>query len=103
MVASWACEVTEILTQRTMKKPLLCEDSSDPTSSTSNHVPDIDISGVRFGEAFGPTEKMMTGNIFLVMSQNDFGHDQDRDFIRVFKYCYFSVNKYLQRVHLLNL
>ena len=46
MVASWACEVTEIPTQRTMKKPVLCEDSSDPTSSTSNHVPDIDISVV---------------------------------------------------------
>ena len=40
--------------------------------------------------------------MFLVMRQNDFGHDQNRDFIRVFKYCYFSVNKYLQRVHLLN-
>ena len=32
---------------------------------------------------------MMTANMFLVMRQNDFGHDQDRDFIRVFKYCYF--------------
>ena len=47
--------------------------------------------------------KMMTGNMFLVMRQNDLGHDKDRDFIRVFKYCYFSVNKYLQRVHLLYL
>ena len=56
-------------------------------------------SGVHFGEAFGPTEKKkMTGN----MRQNVFGHDQDRDFIRVFKYCYFSVNKYLQHVHLIN-
>ena len=46
--------------------------------------------------------KIMTGNMFLVMRQNDFGHDQDRDFIRVFKYCYISVKKYLQGVHLLN-
>ena len=46
--------------------------------------------------------KIMAANMFLVMRQNDFGHDQDRDFIRVFKYCNFSVNKYLQRVHLLH-
>ena len=40
MVASWACEVTGILTQRS----LFClEDYSDLKSPTSNHVPDIDI------------------------------------------------------------
>ena len=33
MIASWACEVTEILTQR----------SSDPTNPTSNQLPDRDI------------------------------------------------------------
>ena len=37
----------------------------------------------------------------LVMRQNDFSHDQDRDCIRVFKFCYFSVNEYLQRIYLL--
>ena len=45
---------------------------------------------------------ILTGNMFLVMRQNNFGHDQDRNFIRVFKYCYFLVNTYLQHVHLLN-
>ena len=34
MVASWACEVTEILTQRT---------TEDLTSLTSNHIQGIDI------------------------------------------------------------
>ena len=36
---------------------------------------------------------IMTENMFLGMRQNDFGFDQDRNFIRVglFKYCYFSV------------
>ena len=29
--------------------------------------------------------------MFLVMRQNDFGHDQDRDFIWVFKYCFFPL------------
>ena len=45
MVASWACEVTEILTQKALKKPLVCEDYSDLTSPTtcSNQIPDIDI------------------------------------------------------------
>ena len=40
MVASWVCEVTEILT---LKMLLLCEDYSDVTSPTSNQIPDIDI------------------------------------------------------------
>ena len=44
MVASSACEVTEILTQReAVKKPLLCEDHSDLTSPTSNRIRDIHI------------------------------------------------------------
>ena len=44
MVATcrWACEVTEIL-KEAVKEPLLCEDQSDLTSPTSNHIPDIDI------------------------------------------------------------
>ena len=41
MVASWACDVTGILTQR--RKPLLCGDKSDLTSPTGNNIPDIDI------------------------------------------------------------
>ena len=47
MVASWACEVTEIL-KEALRKPLLCEDKSDITSPTSNHMIDIhtDISVV---------------------------------------------------------
>ena len=40
MVTSRACEVTEIFTKRSF---LLCEDYSDLTSTTSNHIPDIDI------------------------------------------------------------
>ena len=44
----------------------------------------------------------MTADMFLVTRQNDFGHDQDRDFIRVFIYCYLQVNKYLQQVYLLH-
>ena len=40
MVASLACEVTGILTQRST---LLCEDWSDLTSPTSNHIQDIVI------------------------------------------------------------
>ena len=45
MVASWACEVTEIITQRSSdsKKPLLFADYSDLTSPTSNKILDIDI------------------------------------------------------------
>ena len=35
VVASWTCEVTEIVTQRALKKPLSCEDYSDLTSPTS--------------------------------------------------------------------
>ena len=35
MVASWACEVKEIPTQRAVMKPLLFEDSSDLTSPTN--------------------------------------------------------------------
>ena len=43
-VASWACEVIEILTQRiTEFETFLCEDYSDLTSPASNHIPDIDI------------------------------------------------------------
>ena len=40
MFATWACEVTEIL-KEALRKPLLCEDHSDITSPTSNHMPDI--------------------------------------------------------------
>ena len=47
-------------------------------------------------------QKMMTANMFLVMRQNDFSHDQDHDFLSVFKFCYFTVNKYLQHMHLLH-
>ena len=43
IVASWACEITEILTQETLEKPLLCEDYSDLTSPNSNKIPDIHI------------------------------------------------------------
>ena len=41
MVACWACDVTEILTQRSTED----EDYSDLTSPTSNHthIPDIDM------------------------------------------------------------
>ena len=42
MVASWACEVTEIHTQK-LKKSLLCDDYSDLTCPTSNHVQLQDI------------------------------------------------------------
>ena len=45
MVASWACEVIEILTQR-MKKTIsciLCEDYGDHTNQASNHIPDLGI------------------------------------------------------------
>ena len=42
MVASWACEVTEI-NKEALKKPLLCEDYRDLTSPTCNHMLDIDI------------------------------------------------------------
>ena len=55
-----------------------------------------------FWQGVQSDQNILTGNMFLVMRQNDFGHDQDRNFIRVFKYCYFLVNTYLQRVHLLN-
>ena len=44
MVASWACEVTEILTQKALKTTLLCEDYSnhgDLTSPTSNKILDM--------------------------------------------------------------
>ena len=45
MVASWACEVTKILTQRsTEDATILCENYSDLTSPTSNHMPNIYIS-----------------------------------------------------------
>ena len=43
MIASWACGVTEIITQEALKKPLLFEDYSDLTSPTSNHISDINI------------------------------------------------------------
>ena len=43
MVATWACEVTEISHKEAVKKPLLCEDYSDLTSPTSNHIQDIGI------------------------------------------------------------
>ena len=44
MVASWACEVTEILTQRSTEEAyVLCGDYSDLTSPTSNQIPDIHI------------------------------------------------------------
>ena len=42
MVARWACEVTEILTQRT-EEASFCKDYSDFTSPTSNQLPDIHI------------------------------------------------------------
>ena len=41
MVVSWACEVTEILTQGSIEEDFLCEDYSDLTSPTSNKIPDI--------------------------------------------------------------
>ena len=41
MVASWACEVTEILTQRGSEEDSLYEDYSDPTHPTFNKIPDI--------------------------------------------------------------
>ena len=41
MVASWACEVTEILTQRSTEENLLCEDYSDLTSPISHKIPDM--------------------------------------------------------------
>ena len=41
MVASWACEITAILTQRSTEDE--CEDYSDLTSPTSNQIPDIHI------------------------------------------------------------
>ena len=42
MVASWACEVTDILTQRsTEEASFVC--GLQITSPTSNHIPDIDI------------------------------------------------------------
>ena len=43
MVASWACEVTGILTQRSTEEVYLCADYSDLTSPTSNKIPDIHI------------------------------------------------------------
>ena len=45
--------------------------------------------------------KIMNANMFLAMHKNDLSHDQDCDFICVFKFCYFSVNNYSQRIHLL--
>ena len=41
MVASWACEVTEILTQRSTEEASLCEVYRDLTSPPSNNMPDI--------------------------------------------------------------
>ena len=43
MVACWACEVTEILTQRSTQRSLLCEDYRDLTSPTSSQTPDMHI------------------------------------------------------------
>ena len=45
MVASWACEVTEIITQRSanIRKPLLCEGYGDHTGPSSNQIPDVHI------------------------------------------------------------
>ena len=43
MVASWACEVTEIPHKEAPRKLRLCEDYSDLTSPTSNQIPDIHI------------------------------------------------------------
>ena len=43
LVASWACEVTEILTQRSTDVDFFCEDYNDLTSPTSNQIPDIHI------------------------------------------------------------
>ena len=46
MVASWACEVTGILTQRSTEEVYLCADYSDLTdltSPTSNKILDIHI------------------------------------------------------------
>ena len=40
MVASSACEVTEIFTQRIIKTTRWCEDYSDLTNPTSNKIPD---------------------------------------------------------------
>ena len=62
---------------------------------------DRTLSRAAFWRGVRSDRKIMTGNIFMVMRQNYFGHDQDHDFIRVFKYCYLSVDKYSKRVHLL--
>ena len=43
MVASWACEVTEILKQRSTEETSCLRITVDLTSPTSNHIPDIDI------------------------------------------------------------
>ena len=46
MVASWVCEVTVILTQKSLKfRDSLCEDFNDLTSPTSNII-NLTISGV---------------------------------------------------------
>ena len=42
MVASWACDVTEIH-KEALKKPPMCEDYNDLTSPTSTHIQDIYI------------------------------------------------------------
>ena len=48
-------------------------------------------------------QKIMTTIMLLVMRQNDFSLDKGRDFIHdTFKFCYFSLNIYLQRIHLLH-
>ena len=41
MVASWACEVTEIHKNTIEASSLLCEDYSDLTSPNSNNILDI--------------------------------------------------------------
>ena len=43
MVASWACEVTEILTQRSTEEASFVWGLEDPISPASNQIPDIDV------------------------------------------------------------
>ena len=43
MVASWAGEFTLILTQKRLLHCSLCDNSSDLTMPTSNHMPDLAI------------------------------------------------------------
>ena len=39
IVASWTCEITEILTQRSTEYASFCKDNNNLTSPTSNQMP----------------------------------------------------------------